>query len=335
MVDKKIGIEKTMQHLVDNAIIPYNPLASEQGARLAHNHKAAEQINLSNTQQINYYADILRFVEEKIGDAAGVPKPREGKTASSTNVSDNRQDLVQSATISEAMFYQHELLWEDILNAVLRISVQNVDKKGIINRAILSDEEIAIIENKELSNYDEFDVKIANSQKAHQIVEMAKGHAQALIQNDKVSLSQFMELVGMENVAEFKLYIKEIEADLQEREKEMGQSQQQSQEKIAKMQIDDREDQQSHEWDMQEQKYTHEKEIKAMDVYKLQQDQDADKDGMPDAIEAYVKMQKVMQDSSKLELDGSKLDLEQNKLKYQKEKDDKDRALKRSQGKSS
>ena len=32
-----------------------------------------------------------------------------------------------------------------------------------------------------------------------------------------------------------------------------------------------------------------------MDVYKFQQDQDVDKDGMPDAIESYVKMNKLMQ----------------------------------------
>lgn len=328
MVDKKIGIEKTMQHLVDNAILPFNPLASEQGARLAHNHKAAEQINLSNTQQITYYAEILRFIEDKIGDAAGIPKPREGQTKQGTNVSDNRQDLVQAATISEAMFYKHELLWEDILNAVLNICVQNIDNKGMINRSILSDEEIAIIENDALSNYDEFDIKISNSRKAYQIIEMAKAHAQALIQNDKVTLSQFMELVGMENVAEFKMYIKEIEANIQEREQQSQQMQFQTQEKIAQMQIEDREDQQEHEWNMQERKYEHEKELKAMDVYTLQQEQDADSDGTPDAIEAYVKMNKVLQDKEKLEL-------EKEKLKYQKEKDDKDRALKRTQKKSS
>ena len=317
-----------MQHLVDNAIIPYNPLASEQGARLAHNHRAAEQMNLANTQQITYYAEILRFIEEQIGDAAGVPKPREGQTNVGTNVSDNRQDLVQSATISESIFYQHELLWEDVLNAVIRICVENIDNKGMINRAILSDEEIAIIENAELSIYDEFDVRINNSRKAHEIVQMAKAHAQALIQNDKVTLSQFMELVGMDNVAEFKLYIKQIEADIQKRQEAMSNVQYETQQKIEQMKIEDREDTQQHDWDMQERKYVHEKDLKAMDLYQFQQDADADKDGTPDGIEAYVKM-------SKIQNEQAKLILEEKKLEYQKDKDEKDRELKRSQGKSS
>ena len=328
MIDKKIGIEKTMQHLVDNAIIPYNPLASEQGARLAHNHRAAEQMNLANTQQITYYAEILRFIEEQIGDAAGVPKPREGQTNVGTNVSDNRQDLVQSATISESIFYQHELLWEDVLNAVIRVCVENIDNKGIINRAILSDEEIAIIENAELSIYDEFDVRINNSRKAHEIVQMAKAHAQALIQNDKVTLSQFMELVGIDNVAEFKLYIKQIEADIQKRQEAMSNVQYETQQKIEQMKIEDREDTQQHDWEMQERKYVHEKDLKAMDLYQFQQDADVDKDGTPDGIEAYVKM-------SKIQNEQAKLILEEKKLEYQKDKDEKDRALKRSQGKSS
>ena len=325
MVDKKIGIDQTMKHLVDNAILPYNPLAHEQGQRLMHSMKAAETLNLSNTQQIRYYADILRFIEEKIGDSAGVPKSREGNTSTGSNVSDNRQDLVQASTISEPTFYHHELLWEDILNAVLRICTQNIDNKGIINRAILSDEEIAIIENEELNRYDEFDVKISNSRKAHEIVQLAKSNAQALIQNDKITLSQFIELVGMENIAEFKLYIREIEEGIKQRQEAMSNSQFESQEKMKQMEIETREDEQKHEYDLQERKYVHEKELKAMDVYKFQQDQDVDKDGMPDAIESYVKMNKLMQENEKI-------NLAKETLEFQKDKAEKDRNLKRQQG---
>ena len=176
-----------------------------------------------------------------------------------------------------------------------------------------------------MNRYDEFDVKISNSRKAHEIVQLAKSNAQALIQNDKITLSQFIELVGMENIAEFKLYIREIEEGIKQRQEAMSNSQFESQEKMKQMEIETREDEQKHEYDLQERKYVHEKELKAMDVYKFQQDQDVDKDGMPDAIESYVKMNKLMQENEKI-------NLAKETLEFQKDKAEKDRNLKRQQG---
>jgi hypothetical protein len=258
MLDPELGIERTIQYMTDMGIMPYNPLAHEKGEQLAHNMKPAEEINLSNSSELAHYVTLLQFIENKIGDAAGVPKAREGQTARGTNVTDNRQDIIESAIITEPLFYMHDILWEDVLNCVLKISVDNIDEEGIINRYILSDDEVAIIELAELNKYDNFEVKITSSGKQYQILEQVKAQAQALIQNDKIQLSQLIELLGTDNLSEFKAYIAEIEEDIARREEAMKQAQLQTRKEITQMQTEDREDKQAHEHELQERRYDRE-----------------------------------------------------------------------------
>lgn len=338
MLDKDIDLDKTLQYATDVGFLPYNPLGNTETGipSILQNMKAAEVLNLSNIQNIKHYADLLRFVEDQIGDAAGISKPREGQTASSTNVTDNRQDLIQSAVITEPLFSVHDLLWEDILNELVYLTqVQISESGGYYKRGILSDEEIAIIEI-EGRDFDpcEMGAYIANNGNANMILDQVKANVQALIQNDKVNLSTFISLLSVEDISEMKAEIKDLEDSIAAREQQMQQMQLESAEKQVKMKIEREEDYQEHEKELQTQKDNAAYERELLKVYAATQATtgatvDEDNDGQPDFLEIQKVQHTIEKDRKKLAQDDKKLDLAEKKLKQDKEIKEKELAVKK------
>lgn len=291
MLDKDLGPEKTMQYAVDLGYLPYNPLSNAEGAGIVQNMKASESINLSNIANIRYYTEILNFIEQQIGDAAGISKPREGQTSANTNVGDNRQDLLQSAVITEPQFAVHDLIWEDVLNELVYLTQRNIaEKGGQYSRNLLSDEEIAIIEmdGTTFINSD-LGVRISNNGAANAVLDQVKANAQALIQNDKINLSTLMELLSTEDLAECKMIVKDIEANIDAREQAMANSQNETQMRLAQIQREVQEDIQLHEKELQAMKDAAALEreyVKAMATTTLgTKDVDVDDNGTIDLLE--------------------------------------------------
>ena len=306
MLDPKLGVEKTMQYATDMGYLPYNPLANTEGAGVVQNMKASEALNLSSINQIKYYAEILRFVEEQIGEAAGISKPREGQTQSNTNVSDNRQDLMQSATITEPQLIIHDLLWEDVLNELLKQEVILIKQGGFENqRSLLSEEELAIInlDTIELESAN-MGVRIANNGSINNIMAQLKSNAQALIQNDKIRLSTLVEMLTEEDLALLKDKIKTMEEEMDAREGAMQQNQLEAEKARQEREIEFREDAQAHELEMVDRKGMWDVRAREVMSFMGQMDQDINDNGVPDQLEI-----------ERLKLDKSKITLEERKQK--------------------
>ena len=251
LIDPDIGVDMTLQYARDMNFLPYNPLANvERAGGYLQNMKPADRLDLSNTQQITYYADLLRFIEENIGDAAGIPAEREGRTSRGSNVTDNQQDIMQSTRITAPVFAKHDLVWESILNSVTRVQqlLYSDPKAQKKLRRILSDEELAILEIDGIELIDaEFGLKITNNRKAHEALQLTKSHLQALIQNDKIQLSTFLDMLTNEDLVTMKQEIKEMEENIRTREEEMRQYEAEAQERALQIEIEHREDIQAHE----------------------------------------------------------------------------------------
>ena len=310
MIDPLIGIEKTMRYAKDTGMIPFNPLANAEGAGLVNTMKAGEKLDLSNTQQLSHYTRILQFIESMIGTAAGIPPEREGRSSANSNVTDNQQDLMQSSHITEPFFAKHDLLWEDILNGVVKVEQFKYNNgKQHASRFILSDEELGMLQVEENEFIDdEFNVKIANNSKAHSDLQFLKQHANEILQNEKQGLSTLITIMGTESVAEFKDYVLNIEKEQEERAGQAAQQQQEHESKIQERDLEFREDAQAHEiekidrkgeWDIKKE------EIKSFINQRLQ---DSDNNGIPDQLEIEKLRQKTSDQSQKLQTDNKKID---------------------------
>ena len=97
----------------------------------------------------------------------------------------------------------------------------------------------------------------------------------------------------------------QVEAEKQQKRAQAIQEQQlKTAEKMKQMEIENREDQQAHEL-----------ELKAMDIYKFQDDLNTDKDGIPDPLEATMLQHKINKENEELRLKKQKLDQDNKNFK--------------------
>lgn len=310
MIDGELGMDKTMQYAQDTGMLPFNPLANAEGAGLINTMKAGEKLDLSNTQQLTYYTQILQFIEGMIGTAAGIPPEREGRTSSNTNVTDNQQNLMQSSHITEPFFAKHDLLWEDILNGLIRVEQFKFSNgKEHMARFILSDQEYALLklEADELST-DEFIATIVNNARAHQDLQFLKQHANEILQNEKKGLSTLVTLMGTESTAEFKDYVLNIEKDIEEREAQTAKAQQEHEAKLMEREIEAREDVQAHQIDMIDREGEWDVKKAEISSFSFNEDQDSNANGIPDQLEIEKLRHATESSRKKAELDNKKIE---------------------------
>jgi hypothetical protein len=311
-MDKDLGYEKSLQIAIDHGYLPFNPLSHSQGSGIGNTYKAAERLDLSNSQQLSHYTNILQFIENNILTSAGVPPQRLAQTGSNTNVTDNQRDVQQSLNITDTVFSSHDLLWEDILQGLVETAVMSLDSESGYLREILGDHERAVLDLDLIRLEDEYSVRIANNLKAHKDLELGKSMMQSLVQADKVNLSTLLDLMTTDNLAEFKEELKAVEKDIERREQAAQEAAQkrelESREKIARMQLENREDIQNHEILLKELDIEGKKMVAEINAFRFQQDQDSNKDGIPDQLQIGEFKESIREREEKNQIEREKID---------------------------
>ena len=327
MVDDQLGIDETLRYMFDMGIIPINPIANAEAAQILGNTmKMAEVVNLSNSQQLAHYTEILRFIEQQIGIAMGVPPEREARTSAGSNVTDNQQDLIQSAHITQPVLALHNLIWENVLQALLNLTKERIKNTNARSwRFVLSDEEIAtiMIEPDNLDNLD-LGIYVQQNEKSREVLRQLQMHAQALIQNDKINLSTFTAMLETEDLAEFKQEVRSMEQELAQREAQLQQQQLESQEKQQQKELDWREDEQAHQIEIEQMKSDTAitvANIKAESSQELPEEQE---DLTPEYMKIAQKDKEIQtKDSTEHKKISTQKEIEDKKLKQKKEEVDK------------
>lgn len=326
MMDKKLGYEKSLQLAVDQGVLPYNPLAHTQGAALAtSNTPAAQRLDLSNTEQIARYTQMLEFIENQLQMSAGITKPRLAQTSSNTNVSDNQRDVAQSMNITSSVFNNHHLLWQEVLQTMMEVSVKALsDKKGII-RQILSDEELALIDVGLIDMDDEFVVKIINNSKNTRLLMEAKALAQALVQNDKAKFSTLLDLIGTENLTEFKEQLREIEMDIEKREEMLQQQQQEHEKEMMQMQQQAEDVKHKRLLEVEKLKGDYKLEAEKISAMSWYEDKDLNDNSVPDVLELATLKEDIKKNEHEMKMHERDLDLRQQEIDAKRQKIESDR----------
>lgn len=308
LTSKDIPLDIALRYALDTGILPYNSLSNAEGAGILNNtRKIIETHNLSNPN-IERYTNILLFLDNQISDAVGVTKPREGQTSPYSNATDNQQSIIQSSHITESVFALHDLLWEDVLNCAMKMIVANIKTyKGYL-REVLSDEEIAIIDLGMMDEFDEFSIRVVDSQKIYDDINMLKANAQALLQNDENALKYLIAIMGAEGLADLKEEIYAIQNDIEERRAAAQEAQAQQMQMLEKMKIEAREDEQQHEIQLKEMDIKGQLLKAEIDAFKFQKQLDSDNNGIPDQLEVEKWKQKAQTDERKLDLQEKKMD---------------------------
>jgi hypothetical protein len=314
MMDKGVGYERALQIGIDHGVLPYNPLAHTQGTNVAYSTKPAERLDLSNSQQLTHYTNILEFIENQMKMTAGVSDQRLAQTGSSTNVTDNQRDMVQSMNITNSIFAGHEMLWQEVLQTLCETAVKSLNSESGFIRQILSDDEIALIDLDLISLEDEYSIRVGNNTKSHQVLQEAKGFAQALIQNDKAKFSTLLDLLDTDNLVEFKEELRGIENDIEQREAQMQEQQQQHEQEMQKMA--DEQAQIERKQRLEEIKLKGEYDVLKTQISSMawDPDKDRDRDGMPDILEIEQFRNNAFNEQEKLNIERAKIAQEDKRI---------------------
>lgn len=308
----EVNIEKTLQYAVKMGFLPFNPLQNSQGAGVINNVKAAEYINLSNMQNIQYYSQLAQFIEAEIFKAAGVPQQRLGQTVAGTNVTDNKQDLAQSAYITEPLFYTHELIWESALQQAVTLLGATAHKSHPYVRDILSDDEIAVIDMGAITKDSKFRFKTANNSENTRLKQLTENHLHALIQTDKANLSTFLKLMRKGDItSEVISEIELIERSIDNREAAMQQQQAEAQQQQNDAQAAREQQARDHEVMIKQMELESRERVAAMSTYKYQEDLDVDDNGVNDAVETALAMKAAQQKDRELSIKERELGIKQ------------------------
>lgn len=106
MVPEKLGLEKTLYYLEEMNIDFYNPLHNAETPGVHQRSKVTTATDRSNMQHILNYVQLLAALDEQISDVAGITRQREGQIARNEAVTNSQQTIMQSATITEAVYFQ-------------------------------------------------------------------------------------------------------------------------------------------------------------------------------------------------------------------------------------
>lgn len=321
MVDDKLGLEKTMQIAENEALIPYNPLSNSKGAggiALNNTMKVAEKIDATNSASIQHYISILQFIEQNMKKAVGMSDQRLAQTQSRSTATDNHRDTMHSINMTESLHSAHDLLWEEILQGLMEMTVSVLNESSGVLRGFLSDEERTLIDLDLITLEDNYNLLIANNSRAHRVLEQVKQLSHALLQNDKVSLHGLIDLLDTDNLNEFKGMALKFEEEFQQRIEQRDESQRQHEKELLEKQLQAKEDEQVQELDkvyLGKMMDHNREEMRARyQAMSFDMEKDYNKDGIADYLQIKQLDQKIANDSARIKLDEFKLAQEEREM---------------------
>lgn len=321
LFDKNLGIEKTLQIAEDQGIILYNPLSNSKGAGnagLVNTMKVAEKIDATNSNVINHYINILQFIEQNIKLAAGMSDQRIAQSNPRMTATDNYRETMHSVNMSEPLNAAHDLLWEEVLQGLMEMTLSVLKVNTGKLRGFLNDDERVIIDLAIINLEDNYNLKIADNSKAFRLLEQSKQLAHALVQNDKANMSQLIDLMSMENLSEFKTMVSNLEKEHQARMEQREQSQRDHEKEMMEMQLKAKEDEQKQELDKTYLKgildYRRDQMKAQYQAISFDMQKDYNNDGIPDYLQLQDSIEKIKNDKRRLDQEDRKLDLKEEEL---------------------
>lgn len=244
-----------------------------------------QSIDLTASQTIATYTQILDKLEEMAGELIGVSKQRTGDIKASENVSNVNTGIAQSSLVTEYWFYKHNEVKEAVLTRLVELA-KLCYHKGLKTQYFIDEGYSAFLDvDGELFNDSEYGVFITNSSKENQIKEQLKGWAQAALQNDKLKFTDVIKIIKSDSIAEITHKIEDSENQRQQQLEQQQEADRQNQRDINDSNIQAQKDQR--EWDAEQKQLDRENQIAIAELKGLSfaKDTDINSNGIPDIIE--------------------------------------------------
>jgi hypothetical protein len=293
-----VDVNKWLHYLSSVGVNFVNPYEEGWLDEQAHRDGKPAQFNqmtamdLSTTQSIVQYIEIMNKIEQMLDSITGISRERQGGAAPNALVGVVERNNIQSANITEPLFWRHNQVKKHVLTLMLntaKAAWRNTDKRYL--HYILDDTTRAFLEIGEDFPYEDFDIFVHDGTRDLFALEQIRQLIQPAMQNG-ASLIDVIDIITQDNISMLKHKMEEIESARQERENAMAEREQQVQMEIENMKQRSIEmslaDKQA---DRDLQKYKIDTEaatriaVAEINAYRGSENLDQDMNGIPDPIE--------------------------------------------------
>jgi hypothetical protein len=280
-------------------------------------------MDLSLGNYINQHVSMLQYIEQQLGEIAGVTKQRQGQVSSSELVGNVERAVTQSSHITEKWFKVHDNVKKRVLEALMETAkaAWRNDKRKL---QYVSDEMTTVTFEVDgaLINEAEYGLFITDAQKDTQLFETLKSLAQAGIQNDKINFSTLMDIYHADSITEVRRRIEQGEEEQeQKRQEELQQAQQMQQQQIeAQQQAAQAEQQMKEQHNLRD----NETKVRVAEINAASKLSDVDNDTNDNGVRDEIDIQKLSMQQQKMDQD---FQIQQAKIEEDKRKNRKKEEL--------
>jgi hypothetical protein len=256
LVPEELGLEKVLYYMENFDINFINSLQNAEEAGAYQRSIITSATNRSNMQHIMSYIQLLDAIDTQISDVAGITRQREGQTPNNQAVTNAQQDLMQSSTVTEAVYFSpHFDLWREVLESLLQYSQAAWKDKSIIKQYVLDDGSIETL-NLTPTGFEnsDFGVFISNSSKDNEVFQTLKQLTQPLLQNDKATMVDIIKIFKATSVQQLQQQIEESELKAQQMQSQQLEENRRMAQEAQKFQLEQQERQRQHELEIERMK---------------------------------------------------------------------------------
>ena len=203
----------------------------EGGKASGFNQFSAADLTMANV--IDQYINLLNKIESMVDSLSGVTAQREGAISSNELVGNVERSVMQSAHITEPLFWKHNMFKREVLTMLLnaaKVAWRDGNKTHL--NYMLDDATRAFLQLTDDFFYEDFDIFVSDSTKDEQILEQIRSLLQPAMQNG-ASLLEVAEIMTMNNINMIKNKLEEIDIRKSEEQQAMIQQEQQQEQQLV------------------------------------------------------------------------------------------------------
>lgn len=241
-IPKSMGLDlnKWMHYLSALGVAFINPyedgwdIPGTGGGRSAQFNQF-QSLDLSMSNSIVQYIQLMDKIESMISEITGVSKQREGAISSNELVGNVERSVIQSAHITEPLFWVHNQVKREVLTMLLDTSKAAWKGNKRYLHYVLDDATRAYITLSDEYFYEDMDIFLDDSTKNQQALEQLKNLMQPAMQNG-ASLLDVAEVITMDNINTIKNRLEDIEQKRMEQQQAAEQAQAEREQQMIQMQ---------------------------------------------------------------------------------------------------
>ena len=303
--------------------------------QLANKFNQFQAIDLSLSQSIQQYINMLDYIKSQVAFVSGVTPQRLGAINNSELVGNVERSVNQSSLITEYLYEAHAEVKRRAYTCMIEVA-KIAYKKGLVAQYMLDDTSIELLqlEENEFEN-SEFSVFVTNNTKDLELKAKLDQLVQVALQSEKVDLSAIVETLMNDSPRDIVRLLQRKEEEFYKRQADQGKSQQEHQMQIEQLQKQMHDEQV--EFDhlkLDQERYIAEQnnetriQVAEIAVFNKQQDIDLNDNGIPDSSEIAANALAQQELSSKMFLEQSKIGHDRSKHEAQIALKDKEMKLK-------